>query len=200
MCKGKSTWHSHVGCGVSFELSWWARFHGRAKTYADWVWYSSKIGELCRLWHSTYHQTEIENFSTPNTRSCDRNYKKFQPCQSLFDEFNSLARSMTSTIVVERVRGGQKQIFALIYCFPPAIMYCWMLNKLRGRWIIVLVTQRNLLPTKNSLPVTAQKKTELWKNNKWLRHKFSFPVEDQRMSGNTSFRIFSGHSNIRLYK
>ena len=34
-----------------------------------------------------------------------------------------------------------------------------MLNKLRGRWIIVLVTQRNLLPTKNSLPA-AQKKTQ----------------------------------------
>ena len=30
----------------SFEFSWWARFHGRVETYADWVWYSSKIWEL----------------------------------------------------------------------------------------------------------------------------------------------------------
>ena len=38
---------SHIGCGVSFEsLSWWACFYGSAKTYADWVWYSSKVGEL----------------------------------------------------------------------------------------------------------------------------------------------------------
>ena len=45
--KGKSTWNSHIGCGVSFEAAWWAHFHSRAKTYADWLWYSSKIGELC---------------------------------------------------------------------------------------------------------------------------------------------------------
>ena len=32
---------------VLFESSRWARFLGRAKTYADWVWYSSEIGELC---------------------------------------------------------------------------------------------------------------------------------------------------------
>ena len=31
---------------VPFESSLWARFHGRAKTYKDRVWYSSKIGEL----------------------------------------------------------------------------------------------------------------------------------------------------------
>ena len=47
--KGMSTWNSHIGCGVSFESSWWALFHGRAKTYADWVWHSSKIGELWAL-------------------------------------------------------------------------------------------------------------------------------------------------------
>ena len=29
-CKGKLTWHSPIGCGVSFELSWWASFHGSA--------------------------------------------------------------------------------------------------------------------------------------------------------------------------
>ena len=33
-------WHSPIGCGVSFELSRWACFHGSAKTYADWVWHS----------------------------------------------------------------------------------------------------------------------------------------------------------------
>ena len=37
---GKPTWHSHVGCGVSFELSWWACFHDRAKAYAGWAWHS----------------------------------------------------------------------------------------------------------------------------------------------------------------
>ena len=26
----KSTWHSHIDCGVSFESYWWARFHGSA--------------------------------------------------------------------------------------------------------------------------------------------------------------------------
>ena len=31
---------------ISFELSWWTRFNGSAKTYADWVWYSLYIGEL----------------------------------------------------------------------------------------------------------------------------------------------------------
>ena len=45
--KGMPTWNSHIGCGVSLELSWWAHFHGRVKTCADWVWYLSKIGELC---------------------------------------------------------------------------------------------------------------------------------------------------------
>ena len=33
--------------GVSFQSSWWARFHGSVKTNAEWVWHSSKIGELC---------------------------------------------------------------------------------------------------------------------------------------------------------
>ena len=41
------TWHSPIGCGVSFESSWWARFHGSAKTYAYWVWHSLQMGELC---------------------------------------------------------------------------------------------------------------------------------------------------------
>ena len=41
------TWNSHIGCGVLLESSWWVHFHGRAKTYADWVWDLSKIGELC---------------------------------------------------------------------------------------------------------------------------------------------------------
>ena len=36
-------------CGVLFESSWWACFHGSAKTYAYWVWYSLQIGELCRM-------------------------------------------------------------------------------------------------------------------------------------------------------
>ena len=40
------TWNSPIGCGVSFESSWWTRFNGSAKTYADWVWYSLYIGEL----------------------------------------------------------------------------------------------------------------------------------------------------------
>ena len=44
--KGKPTWDSVIGCGVLFELSWWDRFHDRAKTYAVWVWYLSRIGEL----------------------------------------------------------------------------------------------------------------------------------------------------------
>ena len=44
--KGKPTWNSPIGFGVSFKSSWWARFHGRVKTYAYWVWYLSKIGEL----------------------------------------------------------------------------------------------------------------------------------------------------------
>ena len=42
----KGSWNSHLDCGVLFESFLWARFHDRAKTYADWVWYSSKIGEL----------------------------------------------------------------------------------------------------------------------------------------------------------
>ena len=44
--KGKLALLSPIGCWVSFELSW-AGFHGRAKTYADRGWCSSKIGELC---------------------------------------------------------------------------------------------------------------------------------------------------------
>ena len=42
-----------------------------------------------------------------------------------------------------------------------------MLNKLRGPWFITLVTQRNLLPTKNSLhwiPVAAQNE-KAWEEN-----------------------------------
>ena len=35
-----------MGCGISFESSWWAHFHGTAKTYAYWVWHSLHIGEL----------------------------------------------------------------------------------------------------------------------------------------------------------
>ena len=38
--KGKTTWNSHIGYGVSFESSWWARFHGSVKTYAYWHWHS----------------------------------------------------------------------------------------------------------------------------------------------------------------
>ena len=37
LSKGKLTWPSTIGCGVSFELSWWARFHGCVKTSAHWV-------------------------------------------------------------------------------------------------------------------------------------------------------------------
>ena len=40
LSKGKSTLHSHIDCEVSFELSWWDRFHGNAKTFAYWVWHS----------------------------------------------------------------------------------------------------------------------------------------------------------------
>ena len=47
--KGMLTWNSHIGCWVSLESSWWAHFNGRAKTYADWIWYLSKIGELWPL-------------------------------------------------------------------------------------------------------------------------------------------------------
>ena len=43
LSKGKPTWNSHIGCRVSFESSWWARFHSSAKTFADLVWHSSKI-------------------------------------------------------------------------------------------------------------------------------------------------------------
>ena len=41
------TWHSPMDCGVSFESSWWARFHRSVKTFAYWVWHSLHIGELC---------------------------------------------------------------------------------------------------------------------------------------------------------
>ena len=50
----------HTGCWVSFESSWWARFHGRAKTYADWVWYSSKIGELWHQWERAHQDGSID--------------------------------------------------------------------------------------------------------------------------------------------
>ena len=36
-----------------------ARFHGRAKTYADWVWYSSKIGELWRVLENRHSQRTL---------------------------------------------------------------------------------------------------------------------------------------------
>ena len=49
LSKGKLTWHSPIGCGVSFESSWWAHFHGSAKTYAYWVWHSLHIGDLWRF-------------------------------------------------------------------------------------------------------------------------------------------------------
>ena len=39
--KGHLTWHSPIGCRVSFELSWWACSHGSARTHADWDWNSS---------------------------------------------------------------------------------------------------------------------------------------------------------------
>ena len=39
--KRKTTFISHVDCCVSFGSSW-ACFHGRAKTYGNWVWHSSK--------------------------------------------------------------------------------------------------------------------------------------------------------------
>ena len=40
LSKGKLTWHSHRGCGVSFESSYWAHFHGSVKTFAYLVWHS----------------------------------------------------------------------------------------------------------------------------------------------------------------
>ena len=43
-----------MGCGVSFESSWWARIHGIAKTYAEWVWHPSWIGELWRSFLYTH--------------------------------------------------------------------------------------------------------------------------------------------------
>ena len=46
LSKGKVTWHSRIGCGVSFDSSWWARFHSTVKTFAYWVWHSSLIGGL----------------------------------------------------------------------------------------------------------------------------------------------------------
>ena len=39
--KVKTTWNSHIGCGVLFESSWWARSHSSVKTFAYWVWHSS---------------------------------------------------------------------------------------------------------------------------------------------------------------
>ena len=48
--KRKSTWHSLLGCKALFESSCWACSHSSVKTFADWVWYSSWIGELwCNL-------------------------------------------------------------------------------------------------------------------------------------------------------
>ena len=41
LSKGKVTWHSPIGCGVSFESSWWAYFHGTVKICDYWVWHSS---------------------------------------------------------------------------------------------------------------------------------------------------------------
>ena len=46
LSKGKLTWHSPIGCWVSFESSCLACFHGSAKIHAHWAWYSSQIGEL----------------------------------------------------------------------------------------------------------------------------------------------------------
>ena len=46
--KGKLTWNSPIGCGVSFESSWWERFHSHVETFAYWVWHSSLIGECVR--------------------------------------------------------------------------------------------------------------------------------------------------------
>ena len=39
--KGNPTGNSHIGCGESFESSWWARFHSSTKTHANWVWHLS---------------------------------------------------------------------------------------------------------------------------------------------------------------
>ena len=40
LSKEKLTWHSPIGCGVSFESSRWVRFHSSVKTFAYWVWHS----------------------------------------------------------------------------------------------------------------------------------------------------------------
>ena len=39
---------AHRLWGWLLKSSWWAHSHGRAQTFADWVWQSSYIGEL---WH-----------------------------------------------------------------------------------------------------------------------------------------------------
>ena len=39
--KVKPTLNSHTGCGVSFELPWWARFHSSVETFAYSVWHLS---------------------------------------------------------------------------------------------------------------------------------------------------------------
>ena len=67
LSKGKLTWHSPIGCGVSFESSCLARFHGSAKTHAYWVWYSLQIGELCPVTDLKSTNANLNTSSGPGT-------------------------------------------------------------------------------------------------------------------------------------
>ena len=52
------TWHSPIGCGVSFESSWWARFHSSVKTFAYWVCFHHRL-ESCQTSRSLQDTTQL---------------------------------------------------------------------------------------------------------------------------------------------
>ena len=56
LSKGKLTWHSPVGCGVSIDLSWWAHFHGRPESMVTEFGIHYRL-ESCDYYFVPFHKT-----------------------------------------------------------------------------------------------------------------------------------------------
>ena len=111
LSKGKLTWHSPLGCGVSFKLSWWGHFILSLVFITDWrvisyilnrdrehIWmYRSSS----RLWKGSTTAGTAAVFSVPlaaSTRKRYRGWKSTNLSESVRHAFNQSLRIQASSL------------------------------------------------------------------------------------------------------
>ena len=79
----KPSWNSNIGWEVLLKLSWCARSHDRAETFADWGLYSSQIGELWFVIKIEKPWRQLPRISTQSRKRCPNESNDTIPNRSL---------------------------------------------------------------------------------------------------------------------